>query len=132
MEDVTSQVGAATAELDELEANEARKRTLTQLETACEDASGGQLSCESVSLYHGGQYFLYKYKRYTDVRLVFAPELDIAAFGGDPDNFNFPRYNLDMSFLRAYEDGEPAATPNHLVWRRDGATAGTQGRRSEC
>lgn len=124
MEDVTSQVGAATAELDELEANEARKRTLTQLETACEDASGGQLSCESVSLYHGGQYFLYKYKRYTDVRLVFAPELDIAAFGGDPDNFNFPRYNLDMSFLRAYEDGEPAATPNHLVWRRDGATAG--------
>jgi hypothetical protein len=123
-EDVTTKVGAATAGLSESEANDARKRTLIKLESACEAASGGALACESVSLYQGGQYFLYKYKRYDDVRLVFAPELDIAAFGGDPDNFNFPRYSLDMSFLRAYEDGKPAATPHHLSWRTDGVAAG--------
>lgn len=123
-EDVTAKVGAATAGFNESEANDARKRTLTTLESACEAASDGALSCESVSLYQGGQYFLYKYKRYDDVRLVFAPELDIAAFGGDPDNFNFPRYCLDMSFLRAYEDDKPAVTPHHLKWRTDGAAVG--------
>ena len=69
------------------------------------------LSCESVTLYQGGQYFLYKYKRYDDVRLVFAPEYAIAAFGGDPDNFQFPRWCLDMSVLRAYENGKPARRP---------------------
>ena len=62
----------------------------------------------------GGQYFLYKYKRYDDVRLVFAPESDIAAFGGDPDNFQFPRWSLDFSMLRAYEHGKPAKTPYYL------------------
>ena len=67
-----------------------------------------------MSLYDGGQYFLYKYKRYDDVRLVFAPETDIAAFGGDPDNFQFPRWSLDFAMLRAYENGKPAATPNYL------------------
>jgi hypothetical protein len=100
-------------------ANETRKRTLTTLESACEDqskkdAKTGALKCESVELYQGGQYFLYKYKRYTDVRLVFAPEDGIAAFGGHPDNFQFPRYCLDMSVLRAYENGKPAHTPNFL------------------
>ena len=75
----------------------------------------GPLKCESVNLYDGGQYFLYKYRRYDDVRLVFAPEMGIAAFGGDPDNFQFPRWCLDMAFLRAYDaDGKPASTPNHL------------------
>jgi hypothetical protein len=77
-----------------------------------------------VSLYNGGQYFLYKYKRYDDVRLVFFPEWPIAVFGGDPDNFNFPRYCLDMSFLRAYENGEPAKTPDYLTWRAEGAKEG--------
>ena len=62
----------------------------------------------------GGQYFLYKYKRYDDVRLVFAPESDIAAFGGDPDNFQYPRWSLDFSVLRAYEHGKPAKTPYYL------------------
>jgi hypothetical protein len=123
-EDVTSDIHAATAGLAEADANEARRRKLTSLEKACEDTSGGALRCESVSLYQGGQYFLYKYKRYDDVRLVFAPELDIAAFGGDPDNFNFPRYCLDFSFLRAYEDGEPASTPDYLKWRAEGPNAG--------
>ena len=65
-------------------------------------------------LYQGGQYFLYKYKRYTDLRIVFAPESDIASFGGDPDNFQFPRWSLDFSILRAYEDNKPAQTPNYL------------------
>jgi hypothetical protein len=70
-----------------------------------------------VTLYQGGQYKLYTYRKYTDVRLVFAPEGMTAFFGGDPDNFNFPRYDLDCSFVRLYEDGKPVKTPGHLVWR---------------
>jgi hypothetical protein len=123
-EDVTAEVADATSGLPDAEANEARKAALTDLESQCEEASDGKLSCEAVTLYNGGQYFIYQYKRYDDVRLVFAPELDIAAFGGDPDNFNFPRWCLDMSFLRAYEDGKPAATQNHLKWRAAGPSAG--------
>jgi V8-like Glu-specific endopeptidase len=120
MEDVTATIAAATAGKDEKAANEARKKELTRLEQACEEAAKanavtGPLSCESVPLYAGGRYSLYKYKRYQDVRLVFAPESDIAQFGGDPDNFQFPRYSLDMSMLRAYEKGAPARTPNHLT-----------------
>ena len=122
-DDVTSKVSSATKGLANAEANEARKAKLTDLESGCENASNGQISCEAVSLYNGGQYFIYKYKRYDDVRLVFAPELDIAAFGGDPDNFNFPRWCLDMSFLRVYEDGKPASTPNYLQWREGGPQA---------
>ncbi|MGH8287315.1 MAG: S46 family peptidase, partial [Steroidobacteraceae bacterium] len=119
VEDITARVAAATRGQDDKTANETRKKTLTELETACEAASrrdrrSGPLKCESLDLYDGGQYFLYKYKRYDDVRLVFAPEADIAAFGGDPDNFQFPRWCLDMSMLRAYENGKPARTPNHL------------------
>ena len=124
LEKVTETIASATANLDEAEANEARKAELTWMESDCEAASDGELNCEAVTLYNGGQYFIYKYKRYDDVRLVFAPELDIAAFGGDPDNFNFPRWCLDMSFLRAYEDGKPAQTPNFLRWRAAGPSAG--------
>jgi len=122
-DNVTSKVSSATKGLANAEANEARKAKLTDLETGCENASHGQLKCEAVSLYNGGQYFIYKYKRYDDVRLVFAPELDIAAFGGDPDNFNFPRWCFDMSFLRVYEDGKPASTSNYLRWREGGPQA---------
>lgn len=122
-EDVTARVHDATKDLPSAEANEIRKSKLTELESACEKASGNSRSCEAVELYNGGQYFIYEYKRYDDIRLVFAPELDIAAFGGDPDNFNFPRWCLDMSFLRAYEDGEPASTPDHLKWRASGPNA---------
>ncbi|MBT8077439.1 MAG: S46 family peptidase [Gammaproteobacteria bacterium] len=123
MEEVTDTVAKATAGLDDAAANDARKAELTRLESACEKNSGNTLNCEAVSLYNGGQYFIYSYKRYDDVRLVFAPELDIAAFGGDPDNFNFPRWCLDMTFLRAYEDGKPASTPNFLQWRQAGPRA---------
>lgn len=122
MEEITSRVAAATEGLDDVAANEARKRTLTALEKACEESSG--LKCQSVTLYDGGQYFLYRYKRYTDVRLAFAPEAGIAAFGGDPDNFQFPRWCLDMSLLRAYEDGAPARVDHHLKVNFEGPQAG--------
>jgi hypothetical protein len=123
-EDVTEQVAVAVAGKSEQEANEIRKQTLTRLEQACGEAAdeaGEPLSCEAVDLYKGGQYFIYRYQRYDDVRLAFAPEGAIAHFGGDPDNFNFPRWALDMAFLRAYEDGAPAKTPEYLSWRREGA-----------
>jgi hypothetical protein len=128
-ENVTSKVLAALRGLNETAANQARKRTLTQLEQACEQASRqaslGPLKCEAVDLYEGGQYWLYKYHRYDDVRLVFAPERGIAAFGGDPDNFQFPRWCLDMAVLRAHgTDGKPAATPNFLRIRPEGPNAG--------
>ena len=117
-EDITAKVNAAIAGMPDAQANTVRKQTLTRLESECtaRAARGKQnpFACESVTLYQGGQYFLYTYKRYDDVRLVFAPENGIAQFGGDPDNFQFPRWCLDMSVLRAYENGKPAATPNFL------------------
>jgi Peptidase S46 len=117
-EDITDQVFNATAGMSEAAANAARKRLLGSLEQACEQAGaharGGHLKCQVVKLYQGGQYFLYRYKRYDDVRLVFAPESDIASFGGDTDNFEFPRSSLDFALLRAYENGKPAKTPNFL------------------
>jgi hypothetical protein len=117
-ENITDAVLRAGSGLGEAAANDARKKLLTSLEQACQQASGktrsGKLECQAVRLYQGGQYFLYKYKRYADVRLVFAPEADIASFGGDPDNFQFPRWSLDFSILRAYEGNKPAKTPNHL------------------
>lgn len=121
-EEITSRIAAATAGKDEVEAGERRRQLLKQAVQSCEEESA--LKCESVSLYGGGQHWLYKYKRYEDVRLVFAPEGDIAAFGGDPDNFNFPRWCLDMTLLRVYEDNKPAATPNFLTWRNEGLQPG--------
>lgn len=118
-EDITLKVAAAIKGLEDKAANETRKKELSRLEQSCEEASrsaaGGEpLLCQSVTLYNGGQYFLYKYRRYKDVRLVFAPEAAIAAFGGDPDNFQFPRYCLDMSILRVYENDKPMRSPSHL------------------
>jgi hypothetical protein len=126
-EDVTEAISKAIAGMSDTAANDARKRTLTTLEQACEQASAksksGKLRCQAVTLYQGGQYFLYKYKRYDDVRMVFAPEADIASFGGDPDNFQFPRWSLDFSMLRAYENNKPAATPNYLQINFNGPAA---------
>jgi hypothetical protein len=127
LENVTEKVQAATRGLEERAANERRRQTLTELEQACETTSlntGNPLKCEAVALYNGGQYWLYQYRRYDDMRLVFAPEDDIAAFGGDPDNFQFPRWCLDFSLLRAYENGAPAATPQHLPIDFDGPAEG--------
>jgi hypothetical protein len=119
-EDVTATIVAATRNLDARAANVTRKKTETRLEQACEEQSritdpGAQIRCETVALYAGGQYYLYRYRRYVDLRLVFAPELAMAAFGGDPDNFQYPRWDLDVALLRAYgHDGAPAHTPAFL------------------
>jgi peptidase S46-like protein len=122
MEDITAKVAKAVEGKDERSANEARKAALTQFESECEAKQ--KLKCQGVNLYQGGQYWLYKYKRYTDVRIVFAPEAAIAAFGGDPDNFQFPRWCLDMGILRAYENGKPAAPANYLHVNFAGPKAG--------
>jgi hypothetical protein len=129
MEDVTAKVAAATRGLSAQPATDARNRVRTELEQNCEQASHndpkrGPLKCESVELYQGGQYFLYKYKRYDDVRFVFAPEVDIATFGGDPDNFQFPRFGVDVAILRAYEHGKAARTPTFLPINFEGPKAG--------
>jgi len=101
------------------EYNAKRKAAMASLEKEC-SAGDEKLRCDVVELYHGGQYSLYRYKRFQDVRLVFAPEVAIAFFGGDPDNFNFPRYDLDVSFIRAYEDGKPARTDHYFKFSRTG------------
>ncbi|HEX5049410.1 MAG TPA: S46 family peptidase [Gammaproteobacteria bacterium] len=127
LEQITPKVAAATRGLDDRAAKERRRETLTNLEQSCEDTSAksrSPLKCEAVTLYGGGQYWLYKYRRYTDVRLVFTPEDAVAAFGGDPDNFQFPRWCLDMALLRVYVDGRPAQTPNHLRIDFDGPKEG--------
>jgi peptidase S46-like protein len=117
--DVTKRVDEATKGLADQQYNEAQKAEMSRIEKEC--AVRESLRCDVVPLYHGGRYHLYKYKRYQDVRLVFAPEADIAHFGGDPDNFNFPRYCLDVSFLRLYEGGKPAKTEHHLGWSAAGS-----------
>jgi len=126
-ENVTDRVRAATRSTDERAAKEQRRKVLTDLEQRCEEnakSNGMPLKCEAVTLYGGGEYWLYEYRRYTDVRLAFTPEDGIAAFGGDPDNFQFPRWCLDMALLRAYVDGHPAPTPQHFTIDFDGPKAG--------
>jgi hypothetical protein len=91
-----------------------RDAEVSRIETAC--ARPPAIRCEVVSLYRGGRYSLYRYRSYDDVRLAFAPELAAAFFGGDPDNYNFPRFGFDVAFLRIYEKGRPAHTPHHLRW----------------
>ena len=114
LRDVTQNIEAATAAATPETFARTRDAEIARLEREC---SSGTTRCEVVTLYQGGRYALYTYKRYDDVRLVFAPEHRMAAFGGDPDNFNFPRYDVDFSFLRLYENNAAAATPNHLSMR---------------
>ncbi|MEH3046096.1 S46 family peptidase [Sphingomonas adhaesiva] len=113
--DVTPRVTRAIGTLAGQALTKARDAAIAGIEAEnCTDKATTR--CQVVTLYGGGQYKLYTYRKYSDVRLVWAPEFAAAFFGGDPDNFNFPRYNLDASFLRAYENGKPAATPQHLTW----------------
>src|SRR5277367_3801091 len=103
--DVTKQIEAATAGKADRAFHEAERAVKAQIESAC--ATAANVRCEVVKLYQGGIYDLYKYKRYQDLRLVFVPEESMAFFGGDPDNFTFPRYDLDMAFVRIYDNGKP-------------------------
>jgi hypothetical protein len=122
--DVTARVNAATAGRSGAERIKAERAVSSQLEQSCVGGDARTWRCDVVTLYHGGRYALYKYRRYQDVRLVFAPEQSIAFFGGDPDNFNFPRYDLDVTFFRAYQDGKPARTPQFLKFNTQGPKAG--------
>jgi hypothetical protein len=120
--DVTEQVRQATAGLEGKAFADAQRAELGRLEQACQkDAS---LRCEVVSLYRGGRHALHAYRRYQDVRLVWAPEQAAANFGGDPDNFSFPRYSLDASFLRVYHGGQPVALKDWLRWSAAGTKEG--------
>jgi hypothetical protein len=123
IKDVTERVtGAAKAGASSADAGAARRAEMATIEAEAEKATG--LSCDVVTLYHGARYHLYCYKRYTDVRLVFAPEQQIAFFGGDTDNFEYPRYNLDVTFFRIYENGAPLKPQNFLKWSKTGAAEG--------
>ncbi|WP_108985030.1 S46 family peptidase, partial [Candidatus Phycosocius bacilliformis] len=118
--DATAKVKAATVGVEASKVAQARAVAIAQLEEeACKDDSKELFRCDMISLFRGGQYKVYKYRTYKDVRLVFSPENEMGFFGGDPDNFNFPRYNLDSGFLRAYENGQPVKTPTHLTWTQE-------------
>lgn len=121
--DVTDTVKKATANLEGAAFRMKMTAISADLTSKCE-ADRAATHCELVNLYHGGRYQIYRYHHYDDIRLVFAPELAIGSFGGDPDNFNFPRYDLDLSLLRAYEHGKPAATPDFFPFNPEGAQPG--------
>src|SRR2546426_2368233 len=119
IEDVTARVNAAVKSgLSDEESFKARRAVMAQIEKESKDKTG--LRSDVVTLYQGGLYHLYRFKRYTDVRLVFAPEQQIAFFGGDPDNFEYPRFDLDICFFRAYENGKPAKVEHYLKWSQKG------------
>jgi hypothetical protein len=123
MEDVTARVQSAAKGIgDQTKALKARDAAIAAIEKESKDKTG--LRSDVVSFYQGGEYWLYRYKAYTDVRLVFAPEQQAAFFGGDPDNFTYPRYDLDMALFRVYENGKPLRTDNFLKWSAKGAAPG--------
>src|SRR6266446_4003203 len=118
IEDVTAKVNAGVKAGLSAEAGQAQRSTMSAIEKDCATSSG--LRCDVVTLYSGDVFHLYKYKKYTDVRLVFAPEFDAAFFGGDPDNFTYPRYDLDITFFRVYENDKPAHIEHYLRWSKSG------------
>jgi Peptidase S46 len=123
IEDVTSRVAAAvTPGMNSADAEKARRAIINDIEKESRDKTG--LRSNVITLYNGGQYHLYRYKRYTDVRLVFAPQKAIAFFGGDPDNFEYPRYDLDICFFRVYENGQTVHVDHFLKWSEAGAAEG--------
>jgi Peptidase S46 len=124
IKDVTKEVEAAvTPQMKAEEAFAARRKKTSEIEKAAADESKN-IRADVVTLYNGGQYHLYTFKKYTDIRLVFAPEQQIAFFGGDPDNFEYPRYDLDICFMRAYENDKPAVIENYLKWSPAGSQDG--------
>src|SRR2546422_5599915 len=123
MENVTDRIqGAVKPGMTEKQALDARKAEQAKIQKESLDKTG--FRSDVVSLYQGGEYWLYQYKKYTDVRLVFAPEQQMAFFGGDPDNFTFPRYDLDFALLRVYENGRPIQSKEYLKWNTKGAADG--------
>ncbi len=123
IEDVTPRVnGAVKPGMSDAEAFGARRKEITAIEAESTKATG--LRSDVITLYQGGQYNLYRYKKYTDVRLVFVPEFQAAFFGGDPDNFNFPRFNIDMALVRVYENDQPVQPASYFKWSTAGAKEG--------
>src|SRR5262249_15098426 len=120
--DVTARIGKATEGKSGDALAAALRAETGAIEKACQvDA---RTHCQVVGLYRGGLYNLYRYRRWTDVRLVFLPENAISKFGGDPDNYEYPRWTLDVSFFRVYDDGKPATTPEYFRWSKTGASDG--------
>jgi hypothetical protein len=123
MENVTARVLAAVKKgMDPVKALAAKKAAIAEIERL--SLKKTRLRSDVVSLYQGGEYWLYRYKKYTDVKLVFAPEQQAAFYGGDPDNFTYPRHDLDMALFRAYENGKPAKVAHYLKWSAKGASDG--------
>jgi hypothetical protein len=130
VDDVTDEVVRARQPgMNDADANVAIKGAMSRIEKTCSEKTG--MRCDVVTLYAGGMYQLYVYKKYTDVRLVFAPEVSIAFFGGDPDNFTFPRYDYDLAIFRVYENGSPLRPKDYLKWNpagpKDGETVFVSG-----
>lgn len=122
IEDVTARVRGAVTGATPAAQVEQRTAAIAAIEQECTQRTA--LTCQVVTLYQGGLYSLYRYKRFDDVRLVMAPEGDIAFYGGDPDNFTYPRYDLDLTLLRIYENGAPLRPKNYLEWSASGAAEG--------
>ncbi|MGC2193863.1 MAG: S46 family peptidase [Terriglobales bacterium] len=119
IEDVTAMIKAEVKpDISSADAGRAERAAMSRVEKNCATSTG--LRCDVVTFYSGEVYNLYKYKKYTDVRLVFAPEFDAAFFGGDPDNFTYPRYDLDITFFRVYENDRPAHIEQYLRWAKEG------------
>ena len=123
IEDVTPKVNAAVKPgMSVADQGQAQRAAMSAIEQQCTTAT--KLRCDVVTLYSGAMYHLYRYKKYTDVRLVFAPEFEAAFFGGDPDNFEYPRYDLDICFFRVYENDQPAHLDNFFKWSTTGVKEG--------
>src|SRR5216110_2419571 len=123
IEDVTARVNAAVKpRMKSDQASGARNAVIAAIEKESKEKTG--LRSDVVTLYQGGAYHLYRYKRYDDVRLVFAPEQQAAFYGGDPDNFEYPRFDLDICVFRAYENGQPAHPQHYLKWNSKGPADG--------
>jgi len=123
IENITEKIkSAVSVGLAAAEAGTRRRAEMSSIEKACTERTGHR--CDVVTLFSGGQYHLYEYKKYTDIRLVFAPEKDIAFFGGDADNFTYPRWNLDVCFFRVYENGAPVRPIQHFKWAKEGVKRG--------